>query len=97
MLELRDQIRREMEAKLDQQAPLAKVGDTIEITFRNGSKVTGTILRLDARQMRFNAETGTTQWIPYRQLSQESRLRVDASERESFLEERALQEVLNRM
>jgi hypothetical protein len=96
MLVIKDQLKRDMRRNLDEKAPVAKPGEDVTLTFRNNRSITGTLLRLEARQFQLQTSTGA-QWFPYRQLLLESRLRVDASERETWLEERALEEVLKRL
>lgn len=96
MLDIKDQIKEEMAEDLDQRLPLANIGDPVTLTLRSNRTLSGTLLRLEARQLQLQSTTGA-QWIPYRQLSPESRLQVDPSEREAWLEERALEEVLKRL
>lgn len=94
-LEMRDEIRAELEKELNEKAPVIEVGDFTDLTFRNNLTIQGTVLRIEPGRLRFNSPNGT-QWIPFRQLSLKSRLQLDASERESWLEEKALQEVFKR-
>ena len=85
-----------MRKDLDERLPFARVGESINLTLLNNYRIRGTLIRLDARQLQLRTATGT-QVIPYRQLSTDSRLRVDESERDTWLEERALEEVLRRL
>lgn len=95
-LELKDQLVEEYREQLDQRHPRAEVGDYIRLTLTDGRGVGGTIDAMDGQQLQLKTPTGNVRLL-YRQLSRESRLRVDESERNAFLEERALEEVLRRL
>ncbi len=95
-LDLKDQLADEFRKDLDTKLPLAKVGEYIRLTLRDNRTISGNITRLDNNQLALQSTSGT-RWIPFRQLSRESRMRVDKSERETWVEEQALQEVLKRL
>ncbi|MDF3127632.1 hypothetical protein P0Y35_00340 [Kiritimatiellaeota bacterium B1221] len=95
-LDLKDQLADSFRNELDSKMPLAKAGDYIRLTLRDNRTISGNITRLENNQLALQSTSGT-RWIPFRQLSRESRMRVDKSERETWVEEQALQEVLKRL
>jgi hypothetical protein len=96
-LELKDQLTLEFTQKLNEQLPLANVEDFVHLTMADGrTKVSGTIKSMSPQQLQLATPEGL-RWIVYRQLAPDSRLRVDANERATWVEERALQEVLRRL
>ncbi|MGA0333222.1 MAG: hypothetical protein ACO3NW_04635 [Kiritimatiellia bacterium] len=95
-LELRDQLTRQFLQDLDERFPMAKEGDSIRLVLLDNRSLSGEIARMEANQLALRSTAGI-RWIPYRQLSRESRMRVDQSERETWAEEQALQEVLKRL
>lgn len=96
VLDEKEKVKQELSRALDQQAPLAKPGDTVRLTLQNGQQIEGTLLQTAPRQFKLDSAIGS-QWIPYRQLNLQSRLQVDARERDAFLEEKALEQILNRL
>ena len=96
ILDEKEEVKAELSLELDRRAPLAKPGDEVVLSLQNGQQVQGTLLQTDTRQFKIESSIGS-QWIPYRQLTLESRIRVDAAERDTFLEERALEQILNRL
>jgi len=96
ILDRKDQVKAEMRQELDRRLPLAQTGDVLNLTLRNNREISGTLLQLQAQQFQLETSTGA-QWIPYRQLSPQSRLRLDPSERDTWLEERALEQVLKEL
>lgn len=95
-LDLKDELAEEFLADLDERFPMAKVGQFIRLTMRDNRVVSGTILQLEANQLALRNANGQT-WVTYRLLSRRSRMQVDKSERETWAEERALEEVLKRL
>lgn len=95
-LDLKDQLAEEFRKDLDEKLPIAKEGEYIRLTLRDNRTVSGTITRMDANQLALQTTAGQ-RWILYRQLSRESRMRVDKSERDTWVEEKALEEVLKRL
>jgi type IV secretory pathway VirB10-like protein len=95
-LELKDQLIEEYRQALDESHPMSKQGEFIRLTLTDGRNVSGTIDKKDNQQLLLDTETGKM-IIVYRQLVTESRIRVDMSERNARLEEKALQEVLRRL
>jgi hypothetical protein len=95
ILDTKDQVKEELRRELDLRVPLAQTGEMITLTLETGRQIEGTLLQTERRQFKIESAIGS-QWIPYRRLNLESRLRVDASERETFLEEKALEQILNR-
>jgi len=95
-LELKDQLADEFRTDLDNRFPMAKEGEYIRLTTLENRSMSGTIVTMEANQLALNSTRGQ-QWIVYRRLSRESRMRVDKSERETWVEEKALEEVLKRL
>jgi len=92
-LELKAQIAEKLRKDLNEQLPLAKQGDFIRLTLRNNRTISGTIIRLDHDQVGIQSTRGSL-FLPYRELSTRSRMQVDQSERDTWVEEQALKEVL---
>jgi hypothetical protein len=86
----------EFRADLDERFPMAKEGEFVRLTLRDNRTVGGTILRMEPNQLSLQTSSGQ-RWVVYRQLSRESRMRVDNGERETWVEEQALEEVLKRI
>ena len=82
-----------MRTQLNQRAPLIQIGEQTTLSLTNNRTVSGILLRREGRQFQIQSTLGA-QWVPYRSLTLESRLRIDSSEREAWLEERALEQVL---
>lgn len=95
-LDLKDQLAEEFRQELDEKMPMAKQGDYVRLTLRDNRVVSGSISRMDSNQLALQTSSGQ-RWILYRQLSRESRIRVDQSERDTWVEEKALEEVLKRL
>jgi hypothetical protein len=95
-LELKDQLADEFRADLDNRFPMAKEGEYVRLTTLENRIMSGTIVTMEANQLALNSTRGQ-QWVVYRRLSRESRMRVDKSERETWVEEKALEEVLKRL
>lgn len=95
-LDLKDQLAEEYRRELDEKLPIAKAGDYIRLTLLDKRAISGTISRMDANQLALQTTAGQ-RWILYRQLARESRMRVDKSERDTWVEEKALEEVLKRL
>lgn len=94
-LKLRDQLAEEFTRELDEKYPMAKVGDTVELSFADNRTIRGRIRRFDSLELMLETHIGQ-RGVPYRLLSRESRMRVDRGERTTWAQEKAVQEVLNR-
>jgi len=95
-LELRDQIAQEFRKTLNTEYPRAKVGDPVRLTTVDGRVFNGTVMAYGNQQVQVNLPEGP-KYFMFRQLEPQSRLRVDPSERETWVEEKALEEVLKRL
>lgn len=94
-LELRDQLAEEYTRDLDERFPMAEIGAVVELTLSDNRTIRGRIRRFDSQEVILETAIGL-RGVPYRQLSRESRMRVDRGERNTWAQERAVQEVLNR-
>lgn len=94
-LELRDQLAEEYIRDLDDRFPMAKTGDMVELTLADNRTVSGRISRFETQEVILETNIGL-RGVQYRQLSRQSRMRVDRGERNTWAQERAVQEVLNR-
>ena len=94
--ELREEVVAEFTMRLDQNFPMHRQGDVVRLVLVDGQVVNGTLVQIAPGQLLLRMQRGDN-WLAFRQLSQESRIRVDPSERSAFIEERALEEVLRRL
>ncbi|MDA3872787.1 MAG: hypothetical protein PF795_02370, partial [Kiritimatiellae bacterium] len=94
-LDLRDQLAEEYTRELDEKYPMAEIGDAVELTFTDNRTIRGRIRRFETQELILETAIGQ-RGVLYRQLSRESRMRVDKMERNTWAQEKAVQEVLNR-
>ncbi|MEX2607454.1 MAG: hypothetical protein WD708_08925 [Kiritimatiellia bacterium] len=94
-LELRDQLVEEYTRELDEKYPMAKVGDVVDLTQTDNRTIRGRIRQFGTQELILETSIGQRN-VLYRQLSRESRMRVDRVERNTWAQEKAVQEVLNR-
>lgn len=82
---------------LDEAQPLYRVGQRIQIRLTDGTTQSGTLLQLASGQIELRLPTGENRWFFSRQLAPETRLRVDPSERQALVEERAMRDALREL
>jgi hypothetical protein len=95
-LELKDELSLEYTRQLDENLPIAKMESFVRLTLTDGQVHSGTIKGQSPQGLLLGSSEGQV-WLDFRQLVPESRLRVDASARASWVEEKTLQEVLRRL
>ncbi|MCH8511706.1 MAG: hypothetical protein LAT83_08625 [Kiritimatiellae bacterium] len=71
-------------------------GQFARLTLTDGHVISGVIQQIGAVQLRITLPDTGDQPIMFRQLSQESRIRVDRNERAALIQERATEEALRR-
>ncbi|WFB37670.1 hypothetical protein P3T73_07845 [Kiritimatiellota bacterium B12222] len=92
-LDLKDQYAAKYRNQLNEKLPMAQVGDSIRLTLRDNRTIDGVITQFEQNRLSLQATNGIL-WISYRQLARKSRMQVDKSERDTWVEEKALEEVL---
>ncbi len=96
-LQLKDRLMEEMTLKLQESHPMYEPNQFVRLVLTGNRTESGTLLRLDNQFLVLGKGGANQVGIFYRELMPESRLRVDAGERATFVEEKALEEVLRRM
>jgi hypothetical protein len=84
----------EYTALLDQNHPMHRVGERVTLRLNDGTTQSGVLQQLASGQVQLRLATGEARWFFSRQLAPETRLRVDPSERQAIVEERAWEEAL---
>jgi hypothetical protein len=72
-------------------------GERITLRLNDGTTQTGILQQLAGGQVQLRLPTGETRWFFSRQLTPETRIRVDPSERQTLVQERAWTEALREM
>lgn len=93
----RDELAERFARILDENHPMHRPGDRITLRLNDGTTQTGILLQLASGQVQLRLPTGEARWFLSRQLAPETRVRVDPSERQTLVQERALQEALQEM
>jgi hypothetical protein len=96
-LQLKDQLIAEWTLKLQETLPMYEPNQFVRLVLTGNRTENGTLLKLDNQFLVLGKGGGGQLRIFYRELLPESRLRVDAGERATYVEEKALEEVLRRM
>ncbi len=82
---------------LDENHPMYRPGERITLRLNDGTTQTGILQQLAGGQVQLRLPTGETRWFFSRQLTPETRVRVDPSERQTLVQERAWTEALREM
>ncbi|MCC5843032.1 MAG: hypothetical protein JJU05_02145 [Verrucomicrobia bacterium] len=82
---------------LNENHPMHEPGERITLRLNDGTTQTGVLQQLAGGQVQLRLPTGETRWFFSRQLTPETRVRVDPSERQALVQERAWEEALREM
>ncbi len=82
---------------LDENHPMHQPGERITLRLTDGTTQTGVLLNLASGQVQLRLPTGEARWFFSRQLAPETRVRVDPSERQTLVQERAWEDALSEM
>jgi len=82
---------------LDENHPMYRPGERVTLHLNDGTSQTGVMLQLASGQVQLRLPTGEARWYFSRQLAPETRVRVDPSERQALVQERAWEQALREM
>lgn len=93
----RDELIKEYARRLDENHPMFSEGQWITLQLTDGTRHSGVLNQLAGGQVELRLPTGEARWFFSRQLTPETRLRVDPSERRALVQERAWEEALREL